>query len=1036
MTNAVTFKKPISILNKDMKLNYSTILANIGKSVTSFAGHYMDSGGSISGAVSHLIGSIAGLGFKDRSKEELAWLLVSRSMIAAMTELIFIHQDTYKSLDSRAKTKAAYNNTVLSVLQDDEQYLSVEFFYNPRDSDITKSFASALKEWLIDHGVEEGVARRIITDFPRRVVASLQNEWLENGDKYAQLDYLNKSPFFSADKLEQEWQRYNMYLEDAVQYPFFDEQVGLRNLYVPLRAYYTLRFCIEDQKPRHMRGECDEFRVQHGIVDMREHVLLWLQNSKDYNTIKIISGGPGSGKTSFLRMLAADLANNKTDRSGLDGFRVVYIALQHFDLSDAFKDALKAHLSYDFSEDILEGPSGPERLLLIFDGLDELSRAGEYGHELAAHFLIKLFAFLSESNKPHIRFQALVAGRSILMDKIKSAMPERCINLNVLPYCIDQDDLPFVPKASFFRSRVVDESNAALSSERFNIYSSLIDHDVEDSSLLGRDDRITWWEQYHKATGKNVDDYANLLNIEKLKRITSQPMLCHLSALSFQRGRVRFGECTSINELYHDLIIEVYARDKRYKKNRLLLDSVLNKEEFLELLEDIAVAAWTSEGDIRAVKIKDVESCLSDDRFSAFKDKSSPALRLLLAFFFRFSRQTGAPDVVEFTHKTFSEYLVARAVLRLAQEILDDIQPGRKKKGGLQEHHLKKWVEFCGPAALSFEILAFLRDEVKLILKDTKRKYIEELMDLFREMVAWILHHSLPMETLSSLTFQEQMKQARNAEETLLACLNACSLAIHQNFININIDAKPIKSKASLVHINLPDKYAFGNWLTRLVGQTNDGKTSRERDRVILDCCSFLGLSKYMAQILVFRDFAGIQFSYCDLSSCSLENINLKSANLEYANLENANLENANLEGANLKGTNLKGANLKGACLKGANLKAADLKRANLFDANLKDVNLEDANMVETKLRCTNLEYANLKGVSLMRANLEGANLRRACLENANLIFANLKSVNLFGANLKYSNFDGSNLFGANLKSAILKDTNLNNTKLSHALQD
>jgi hypothetical protein len=133
-------------------------------------------------------------------------------------------------------------------------------------------------------------------------------------------------------------------------------------------------------------------------------------------------------------------------------------------------------------------------------------------------------------------------------------------------------------------------------------------------------------------------------------------------------------------------------------------------------------------------------------------------------------------------------------------------------------------------------------------------------------LIGFMLRHGMPMERLNPRPdFQEENRQARNAEEALLAVLNACA-----------------RWTVEISKIEWHSPEAFGTWISRLQGQR-----VQFEDVFSLNCFSFLDLSLCN---LYFKDFYG--------------------ANLEGANLRGANLEGANLEGADLRGTILEGKDL------------------------------------------------------------------------------------------------------------------------------
>lgn len=82
----------------------------------------------------------------------------------------------------------------------------------------------------------------------------------------------------------------------------------------------------------------------------------------------------------------------------------------------------------------------------------------------------------------------------------------------------------------------------------------------------------------------------------------------------------------------------------------------------------------------------------------------------------------------------------------------------------------------------------------------------------------------------------------------------------------------------------------------------------------------------------------GANFWKTNFFGADLIGANLAGANLQEANLSGVNLANANLSGANLSAAKLEGANLSGANLLGANLQLCSFTNACLFEAQLDDI--------------------------------------------------------------------------------------------------
>jgi uncharacterized protein YjbI with pentapeptide repeats len=175
--------------------------------------------------------------------------------------------------------------------------------------------------------------------------------------------------------------------------------------------------------------------------------------------------------------------------------------------------------------------------------------------------------------------------------------------------------------------------------------------------------------------------------------------------------------------------------------------------------------------------------------------------------------------------------------------------------------------------------------------------------------------------------YQTETRQARNAEEALLAALNACA-RVTERVSKIEWPGK----ESSEVESGEVDLTSAGAWIARLQGQR-----AGAANILAMDCLSFLDLSRCRLDM---SDFYQANLERTDLQQCALHFANLEQAELHRANLRGAivlwaNLRRANLEGANLEGADLLDANLQGANLLGANLREANLEGANLQGANL-----------------------------------------------------------------------------------------------------
>ncbi len=459
-------------------------------------------------------------------------------------------------------------------------------------------------------------------------------------------------------------------------------------------------------------------------------------------------------------------------------------------------------------------------------------------------------------------------------------------------------------------------------------------------NLLKVDQRHQWWQQYGQAKGKNYAQLPPELSGENLQEITAQPLLNYLIALTFERGEVQFSQETNLNNIYENLLKAVYERG--YEKNspgHRAIEGITEKD-FVLILMEIALSCWHGNGRTTTViEIKEhcenngLKNLLKNFQDSFQSDSQGSITRLLTAFYFRESGDLrGSEKTFEFTHKSFGEYLTARRIVDRVKQIHKKLQDSENDYDNDYDPRqaLITWATLCGPTAIDEYLFSFIVNQMQLQSPDEVKQWQKTLGHLIK----YLLVKGMPMEGLKNRpNFQEEMRQARNAEEALLAVFNACGRVTEEIF-----------------PIQWPSREAFGNWLARLQGQRIDYKPM-----LVLDCLSFL-----------------------DLQNCLLICRDLYNANLERANLAGANLYRANLAGAILEGANLERAFLKRASLAGANLEGAILAGANLGGASLKGAYLERANLIAAILAWASLAGANLEGANLVGANLEGANFKDA----------------------------------------------------------
>jgi len=850
--------------------------------------------------------AFAALGVEGDTPQALLFLLLQRSMQSALCTLL---EDSKEHLPEAIKTDSLTKH-IEAAITDAE--VDSDFFQRPAQFPVVRSVVQALQTWLIAEGVQQPIAQTIAQRFPGFFPNALHREWQRNGAHYDVIRQHMQTPFVQAAEREAAWQAYAARLQQVLEEGVFSEPFGLRQIYIPLNAYYE----EAPQKSKSIDEPRREFvRV---VVSLQQELDEWLSKGERDDAMRAVSGGPGSGKSSFAKIYAAHVV----DQGRL---KVLFVPLHLIDPTRDFADEIGRFVRDEqiLKHNPLHAETRDANLLIVLDGLDELASQGRTAAATARDFIRAVQQTVDRRNAQELQLRILFCGREVVMQGSESEFRLPRQVLTVLPYFVDR------PK------------------HRANEY----DEYRDPAKLLERDLRQVWWENYGSLTGHNYKGLPKELDRRDLLEITAQPLLNYLLALSFCRGKLDFSAGINLNQIYHDLVEAVYERG--YEKGRRHASvRDIKPVDFFLVLEEIGLAAW--HGDGRTTTVSEIEKHCREggmgNQLDAFQDGAEHGItRLLAAFFFRQHGERPKGDqTFVFTHKSFGEYLAARRLVHAMQEIVEELQRRTDKggnKGWSEADALQHWAKWCGPTAMSPYIHTFLMDEIALLNMEEIAKWQQH----FTRLLTYLMRHGMPMERLQLPSFQDALFQSRNAEESLLAALNACARVTQQ--------VSPVAYPTSLV---------FGAWLKRIQPQRGEGNWGG----LFSFCLSWLNLN---ASSLFMSDFTD-----ADLSNSELNNVNGPWAIFLFSHLAGAELKGANLFRATFLGANLTGADLSGARLEEANLSRANLSKADLSKADLSEANLSSANLSRANFREANLMGADLRGANITKTtNFEGANLEQ-----------------------------------------------------------
>ncbi|MGB5770785.1 MAG: NACHT domain-containing protein, partial [Crocosphaera sp.] len=519
--------KPVSVWNKPLKVNFKDLFKSLGKA---FIDGIM---GNWGGVGKDVVDASVALNIQTNTIEEAAWLLIYRSVSHAMFDLIsdsrelLILKDNENENNQDQKLDKILNK--LNFEKDLEEYeleIKGNFFSYPQQLSILapleKIFSTYLKNFLEDDIQAEIIASRL----PIYFVDALAEEWRRNLPKYEVLENQLSTPFDKAKAREFEWYQYRIRLQKKVEEPMFSEAFGLSKVYIPLRAYYwrkTNQFSEDELET--ITRERREKEKEAVVIDLEKELNDWLNQADQYDAMRIISGGPGSGKSSFVKMFAANLAAN-------GNLRTLFIPLHLFDPKDDLINAVQTFIKGDEllnTNPLSLDELNEQKLLIIFDGLDELASQGEIAKEIAQKFIEEVQNKTNQLNRNRLLLQVIISGRELIIQDNSSKFRKEKQILNLLPYFVTNEE------------------------KRNKTF-------VDDDNLLEQDQRQDWWLKYSRVSGYKFKSLPSELDQGKLIEITSQPLLNYLVALSYVGGRIEFSKDSSLNIIYEDLLRAVYKR--------------------------------------------------------------------------------------------------------------------------------------------------------------------------------------------------------------------------------------------------------------------------------------------------------------------------------------------------------------------------------------------------------------------------------------------------------------------------------------------
>ena len=591
-------KKPKSVFERSLQVDCKGLFKSVSKGIIHVAG------GKLEEAAIDATETLSSLGIKTNDPAELAFLLINRSISEALLELL--KESSCQELIDIEKDHEAILEKLDFSSSATEIIIDKNFFDRPAMMPFVKDVQSMLQKWLEDLFIcnprAKPSAKAIAERLPSYFIYAINQEWRNNAKTYRLIIDALDTPFARAGDREWAWTAYSALLNHRINEAIFNEPFSLSQIYVPLNAFY-----LEYVGGRNKNEEMSRIgrKRRRVVVSLEKELEQWIDNPSSRDAIRVISGGPGSGKSSFARIFAARHSQDSR-------YKVLYVPLH---LIDATKDLVDEIGQFVREEGILlsnplEHNSPEPNLLIIFDGLDELASQGRAGSETARAFIREVERTVEKRNQQSIKLRALIIGRELIVQENESEFRHQRQILTLLPY--------FIPITSEFVERSVRDGPL-----------------YDPERLLENDLRQQWWKKYGGLIGESYKGLPDKLEREDLVEVTAQPLLNYLVALSFTRKKLDFARDINLNLIYADLIAAVYERG--YDTHRYVPIRHMKLEDFFRILEEIGLASW--HGDGRTTTVREIREHCNISGLGSMLDTFSEGAeagvtQLLAALFF------------------------------------------------------------------------------------------------------------------------------------------------------------------------------------------------------------------------------------------------------------------------------------------------------------------------------------------------------------------------------------------------------------------
>lgn len=693
------------------------------------------------------------------------------------------------------------------------------------------------------------------------------------------------------------------------------------------------------------------------VVSVDERIAQWLETPDfrdDHNPVLVLSGDPGSGKSTVARRLSKTLA--KTEE-----VNVAYISLKDVATDSQIDDiealVVKYILSLPGRDFVVSKLPTSKPLVLIFDGLDEYAARGPKSKKAAWGLLGSILRYGQRCSEASFPTRVLVTSRTTLLrDMKKEVSPKECkpIRLELLPYVCSESELGDICDPDF---------------------------------LLCEDKRITWWTNYGERLGRDMSStMEKIFKWDDEVKLSAQPILNHLIAV-FAKNIL---ETAAPNraEVYGTLLKGVINRNYDHAQGKAKIHSRTRAADvagYLEFMEAAAIMAWHNGGSITDLKPLKNE-CGSErakEAFDCFKSEARIKDSIIAGYFHL--RNKNGEESYEFVHYSFMEYLVSRRIVGELTKMLD------RKVCPITS--MPKLYDMLGCSELTDNTLSFIRAELSLFTKKKAASLQKYMMSLFMEsLLEYSFDETFFDKERNGTLFSTKLSSIRNVQGNILA-LHSCAAKVTGERMGVSFNLLLQWLGGIGVFAWESNVSSFFNGLEPII-------ESGEDEYILTLPFAQLSSSDMSNSFMEHAIFTGAMLDNTIVVNADMKHANFNDARLVDAKCSYAHFEHASLEKATLHGAHFDHAHLENAHLLGAELEGAKFQHAHLEDADLRFAKLIEAEFGWAKMRGSNMGGAILREADLRYAELKGCNLENAILDKAKVLKKDIKTLHECGADV------------------------------------